>query len=548
MRFYRDKPVVSIAVAAALLVLLPVLAALQYKWIGEVSNAERERMTAGLRVTAARLAGEFNGELARAYLPLHLARTRLGPPVDTAPHPILRRFYSAQFGPDGRLALSVWRPERQSFEPTEWPAHLEPLRVRLEKPRGFREMAFVDTDIPAVIAPIFEGDRRPPEISGWSIGELDLNFIREEFLPELVESHFGAAGRADYRISVVEQDEPEKIIYSTDKSPEPAGVPDASVGLLHLRPEAGRRFRGFRGGPPAGMPGGPPGGPPGAPMFRWGDEGAAWRLTVRHRAGSLEAAVAQVRRRNMAISSVILMLMGAGMIMLVVSARRAQRLARLQMEFVAGVSHELKTPLAVICSAADNLAEGVVSTPPQVLRYGGVIRNEGRRLTEMVDQILGFAGMQIRPQPTSVAEVIDRAVTALEPQLQQSGCSVEKHVDSSLPPVSADPRWLSHAIQNLLSNALKYGDGKWIGIRSEPADAKVLVHIEDHGPGIDPHDLPHLFEPFYRGRKATESQIHGVGLGLNLVKRIAEAHGGSVTVESTPGQGARFTLSLPLAA
>ena len=117
-------------------------------------------------------------------------------------------------------------------------------------------------------------------------------------------------------------------------------------------------------------------------------------MVVKHRAGSLEAAVAATRRRNLAISFGILLLLGASVGFIVLSSRRAQRLATQQMEFVAGVSHELRTPLAVICSAAENLADGVIDNRDQIKRYGGLIRDEGRRLTGMVEQVLEFAGAQ----------------------------------------------------------------------------------------------------------------------------------------------------------
>ena len=120
--------------------------------------------------------------------------------------------------------------------------------------------------------------------------------------------------------------------------------------------------------------------------------GARWRLLVKHPAGSLEAAVDAARRRNVLISSGILGLLAASMVMLVVSTRRAQQLARQQMEFVAAVSHELRTPLAVVRSAADNLADGVVHDEEQVRQYGALVRSEGRRLTEMVEQILDMRG------------------------------------------------------------------------------------------------------------------------------------------------------------
>ena len=118
-----------------------------------------------------------------------------------------------------------------------------------------------------------------------------------------------------------------------------------------------------------------------------------WRLLIKHPAGSLEAAVESVRRRNLLVSTSILGVLGASMMLMAASMRRSQRLARQQMEFVAAVSHELRTPLAVVRAAGDNLADGVMHDEAQVRKYGELVRSEGRRLTEMVEQILEFAGI-----------------------------------------------------------------------------------------------------------------------------------------------------------
>jgi len=225
------------------------------------------------------------------------------------------------------------------------------------------------------------------------------------------------------------------------------------------------------------------------------------------------------------------------------------------MEFVAGVSHELRTPLAVICSAGDNLADGLVSGGEQAQRYGALIRTEGRRLSEMVEQILTFAGAQAGRlkyhfEPVDVMEVIRRVVTAVTPAAQQAGVFIETRAPAEPPLAVADPAALAQCLRNLVGNALKYAAaGKWVGISASREDGGrwVEIRVEDRGPGIPPADLPHIFDPFYRGRNAGEAQIHGAGLGLSLVKGVIEAHRGSIRVESRPGEGARFLLRLPAA-
>ncbi|MGH9453251.1 MAG: sensor histidine kinase, partial [Terriglobia bacterium] len=227
----------------------------------------------------------------------------------------------------------------------------------------------------------------------------------------------------------------------------------------------------------------------------------------------------------------------------------------LQMDFAAGVSHELRTPLAIICSAADNLAEGVVTSGPQVKYYGALIRNEGGRLSSMVDQILAFVAQEsgrVRYdlQPLEIEGFIDQVLAESRTVIESSGLNLEKHIPPELPLVRADAVALAQCVQNLISNAVKYGaDGGWIGVRAESRDTangeEIQLTVADHGPGIAPPDLPHIFEPFYRGQIAAAIQARGTGIGLSLAKDIAEAMGGSLTVWSEPGKGSAFTLHIP---
>src|SRR4029079_1190093 len=195
-----------------------------------------------------------------------------------------------------------------------------------------------------------------------------------------------------------------------------------------------------------------------------------WRLLVQHPSGSLEAAVNSARRRNLIISSSILSMLGASIGLLVLSTRRAQELARQQMEFVAAVSHELRTPLAVIRSAGENLADGVVRDDAQIRKYGDLVKNEGRRLTEMVEQILEFAGIQsgqrgFALRPVAIAPMLHDLVQSSRSLIEAAHIEVEYAIDERLPPVLGDEMALRRVFQNLLANAIKYGErGGWIGI------------------------------------------------------------------------------------
>ena len=291
------------------------------------------------------------------------------------------------------------------------------------------------------------------------------------------------------------------------------------------------------------------------PMDRWP---ARWQLLVRHQAGSLEAVVSRARWQNLATSLGILLLILATMAALVRFSRRAQRLAELQMTFVAGVSHELRTPLTVIRTAAFNLQGKLAARPESVSRYGALIQAESEKLAALVEQVLRFASTQaghvIRArEPFAVETLIEEGLQSSRASLEGPLLVVEKHIDPNLPLVLADGLAMRHALQNLVDNALKYGTegSNWIGMFASAVTDEngpaVEIRVADHGPGIPLDEQKHIFDPFFRGRRAVQDQVHGTGLGLNLVKRIVEAHGGSIRVHSQPMQGTEFVMRIPAA-
>jgi signal transduction histidine kinase len=576
----------------ALTVCLVGLAILQYRWIGQISQAEQQRMQASLRTATFRFSRDFDATISHIYAALQMRRGRESGPLEdeyagrwmdwtaaSMDRMEVRSFYLAQVSARNSLDLSRLNRKTGAFEQVEWPVRFAALKARLEtevaadRPRNAMFADAVDREIPAVAAPIFHFAPPPPDsgpprrgrffrrpsIRGWAIAELDMDWIEKQLLPELVERYFAGAGGLDYQVGIVDPEHPERLVFSSDPKLT-AGYfasADATVALFNLRPDliirqmerpgtrrgsnfAAERLRRREGAFP------PPGG------MRAG----GWELRVRHVSGSLETAVANARHRNLAVSAASLLLLAATSLMLFLYTRRAQRLAELQIEFVAGVSHELRTPLSVICSAADNLADGLIAEAAHVRRYGAAIRKEGRRLSNMVDQILVFAATRAgrakyNLQPVQVPEIIDRALDACGPDLRETGCEVEKSVSANLPSVMADPVSLMHCVRNLVSNAFHYGkDGRWIGVTAELGEARegkeIRISVRDRGPGIESADLPHIFEPFYRGSKAVAAQMRGAGLGLSLVRRIIEAHAGAVTVTSVAGEGSCFTLHLPV--
>ncbi len=234
------------------------------------------------------------------------------------------------------------------------------------------------------------------------------------------------------------------------------------------------------------------------------------------------------------------------------------QLARMQMDFAASVSHELRTPLAVLCSAVDNIADGVVSGKEQMAKYGTVIRSQSNQINGLISQVLLFAATQDGKgryvmRPTRISQIIDSAVTGTSELVRKAGFVMEQHISPSLPMVLGDATALSQCLQNLITNALKYGEkARWIAIDATCEETKdrrnreVRISVYDRGKGIERSELPRIFEPFYRSPSVIAEQIHGAGLGLPIAKSLAEAMGGRLSVASEVGVGTVFTLRLPV--
>jgi signal transduction histidine kinase len=331
------------------------------------------------------------------------------------------------------------------------------------------------------------------------------------------------------------------------------GEVDASISLLdtqavQFRPMMGMRGKSGKKGnmrPPEPADGSQPG-------------RGRWLLTVSHPSGWGDTVVARARWRNLAILTAIFLLMLTMVAALLRITRQSQQLAELQMNFVANVSHELRTPLTVIRTAAHNLKGRLAGNPAQVERYGELIQEQSERLTELVEQVLRFAGARAGnvlrvKEPVAVENVIEDGLRASRLAVEGAQCTVEKNVEPGLPLVMADEVALRHAIQNLLDNAVKYGieGSNWIGVSAvhvhETDGDLVEIRIADRGPGIPAEEQQRIFDPFFRGSRAVMDQIHGTGLGLNLVKGIVEAHGGTVRVLSEPMKGTEFILRIPAA-
>jgi two-component system, OmpR family, sensor histidine kinase SenX3 len=650
----RRRLPIGFFVPIALALLVGLLAVLQYRWLGQVSAAERERMKATLMQRAEAFGRDFDREVLNLYLALQSESPALAQHDwqsfarrydtwrDSAEHPqIVTGIYLIE-GEDTQRRMWRYEPQTRAFEPSAWPASLSSIQQRIAEHDRLATGSFtgqartmilmrepIVASIPALLIPlpVVQPLPNPDSNSKFSlridsrfvIAQLDRAYLESTMLPAIAARHFPGRDATDYRFAVVEAAPSGTTIFSHGVAKGALNVEkaDAVVPFFSLRPDLSNQVTAramLHDIPsPFNVVTGPPPPPPPAPAAVWfgsgptarsGGAGAnasaptpastqrsggaamvgrsgtmsivveqrgatvtnyrvtqsvgtpAWQLVVQHTAGSLDQAVARARRRNLWLSFGILAVLGSGVGLVVLNARRSERLAAQQMDFVATVSHELRTPLAVIRSAAQNLSAGVVNDAKQARQYGDLIEEEGRRLTDMVEQVLAYAGMSdarglVTARPADISAIVKDAISTATPFVTSAGFETAIDIEPNLPSVLVDESAIRRALDNLITNALKYGaGGKWLGVSIRRTTGKagdeVQIAVSDRGRGIDAQDLPHIFEPFYRGRFAVDQQIHGNGLGLSLVKRIAEAHGGRVTVRSPGGEGTTFTLHLPI--
>ncbi len=242
----------------------------------------------------------------------------------------------------------------------------------------------------------------------------------------------------------------------------------------------------------------------------------------------------------------------AGLAFLAIAIRRERRANDLKSEFISNVSHELKTPLSIISMFGEMLANGRVKGPEQATEYAEIIWRESVRLGRLIDNVLDFAkierGMGVYEfADADVGEVVDRAIELVGRRLQAANMTLEVEIEPDLPPVKLDQNAFTLAVLNLIDNAIKYAaEGKKIELRLLRDGDRIALRVRDWGPGIVPEEQEQIFERFYRARAVRLKPIRGSGIGLALVRHIAKAHGGDVTVTSAPGQGSTFELWLPV--
>ncbi|MEO6334641.1 MAG: HAMP domain-containing sensor histidine kinase [Pyrinomonadaceae bacterium] len=590
-------------VIGSVMLLLTVFLGLQYKWLSEVSDAEREHMQKRVETDAARFGEDFDRELQAAYYNFQIgagvwkrsawdefsARYDFWKERTSYPE-LIRDIYF--FHREGGMAASKYNPTSRTFEPVEVSPELDDLRSRFAAEKSSRT---VYEDAFAMVLPIYDdpgrierlvvknlhqSDSPPvmhlPEKFGWLVIMLDEPTIKNRVLPDLAAKYFPDN---EYRVAVMNKDDkpvfmtqavtgedattkifnmsPDNLFFFANRDGLPRMAKERTGVVIDQRVESHTFSRTESVSGTTGSFNIQIRRPAENANLRTemiapnGAESDPWTLRVQHTAGSIDTFVTNQRNKSFALGLGVYLLLVGGIAAILISAMRSRRFAQRQIDFVSSVSHEFRTPLAVIYSAGENLADGVAKEDGQVARYGSLIKGEGRKLSTMVEQILEFAGANSGKQkysffPIRVADVVRDALNGCRPMIESGGFDVETDVQPELPLISADKTALSSAIQNLIANSVKYSNGSaWLKVSAMNGGGRIRISVEDKGIGIPAHDLRQIFEPFYRAKQVVDAQISGNGLGLNLVKKIVESHGGRLSVESAVGSGSKFTIELP---
>jgi signal transduction histidine kinase len=596
-------PILSVVL---LLGLLCLLATLQYRWLGQISESEKAQMQKRLETDTQNFAQDFNQIIQSAYFPFQLyadewqdefvVQYQIWKKRAVYPDLIKEFYFVPKQGTALRYDFENYRffeiDYDQNFENLQTnftPIDSENLILRMPiytqtekliKTRRVETISRIDSRTPITTDEEIAPKRiKASETIGYLLIKLDEYVITEKVLKNLNGNYFSDG---NYKISIVNQSD-NTPVYQTHAFEDA----DAKANLLVLAPDnfafyvneelrssldnsngerrvifnrkienrklENRTLRIVRDNPENKK----------KIVVAETDahkllqinniqKGGIWALNVQHSAGSLENFVALARRKSLAVSFGILLLLGVSIVLIFVSAQRAKLFAQKQIDFVSAVSHEFRTPLAVIYSAGENLTDGVVNSETQVAKYGNLIKREGKKLSAMVEQILEFAGAnsgrkKYDLRETDVKNLIENALRECQPLLEEKDFSVEREIAENLPKVTVDANALSQAIQNLIINSIKYGNGnKWLKVSAKDGDRHLKITVEDKGVGISKNEISKVFQPFYRSKSVVDAQIHGNGLGLSLVKQTIEAHSGRVSVESELGKGSRFTIHLPL--
>jgi len=364
----------------------------------------------------------------------------------------------------------------------------------------------------------------PPEIGSQRVAMggviSDPNYLRNEFFPKMLDS---------------------VLAYTSMDPNKHKNTDNQAVMMIRLRRE----------NEPIAVSSGWDGGKPEVERsFEEGFPGLV--MGVKYKGTTVAAIGQQFVTYNFIILGCLSLLMAAGIWLTWRNVSREMALARLKSDFVANVSHELRTPLSLIRLYAETLELGRLTSPDKFGEYYRIIRKESERLSALINNILDFSRIEAGRKEyefkeTDIALLVHNTLESYRYQIEQNGFSFEERIAEDIPPLKVDREAIARSLLNLVNNALKYSrDQKYIGVNLYRANGSIKLEVIDKGIGIPTAEQSKIFEKFYRVGDPLVHNTKGSGLGLSLVRCIVQAHGGQVFVESNPGKGSKFVISLPI--
>jgi len=517
---------------AAVLVPLLVLLALQYRWLVKLDQGSQKIHSATLNTLLEGVATEVEYTYRNDEPVLDLP-----PSVFTQNDLHKAAVYFKKKGPKGAKRLFVaslvsdddepyyFQPSCSSFSPPQWSpevravmAATSPWRLlahkgaMVETPRLTVDER--DPNYRMLLLPITDDTSRLVGVAGMI---LDEDYFRSEVLPNAVKWALSASSPDGDDTPIISvRDDKDHVVYATDSR---TSGPPGKI-------EAEKRF-----------------------SFVFTD----WKVGL----ASQHVTPAMVARRNflvnICLSAALATVLLGGLALALRTASREMKLSQMKNEFVSNVSHELRTPLASIRVFGELLRLGRVDNQGKVQEYGDYIETESRRLTQLINNILDFASIEsgrktYHFERCDVREVVCETLKTFEVRLRQNGFNIIlEGADVPLPPARIDAGAIAQSLSNLLDNAVKYSHGnKDITVALRREGDFIVISVTDQGIGIPRDEQAKIFDRFHRVGTGLVHDVKGSGLGLAIVRHIVEAHRGTVSVESRPGEGSTFSIHLPI--
>jgi signal transduction histidine kinase len=359
---------------------------------------------------------------------------------------------------------------------------------------------------------------------------VDAERLRAEFVPQLLASKFprieGPIGFPPLAVTVL--DGTNRVVYPAGSAATDRFVDERTLPLVFFDAE----LVSFAA-PETGKP-------------------ETWRVRTGYGNQAIPDIIARRERPQLVMMGVLASLMALGVFIIARAAARELRVAEMKSNFVSSVSHDLKTPLALIQLFAETLELGRLKNTERAPEYYRIINSEARKLTRLINNLLDFSKIEAglrkyQLEPTDLASVARRVVDSLDSQFRHNQFSVSLRAPQTPIAVKLDAEAAEQALENLLSNAMKYSpEHREIIVEVDRTDRYGVVRVRDRGIGIAPRQQRRIFQKFYRVQTDAGTGPQGTGLGLAIVDHVMRAHGGFVQVDSEPGRGSTFTLHFPL--